>query len=277
VLKIGAIPPPAPALDPACGWLRSTDAASIASIPRLNMFFAGDWTTGALCIKPFATDADCTVTSGSSNLIDETKWITEIPSEDGWLWDQSCRAFLPVKVGPVRAVRRIIGAKSGRYTTKIEYFYGTWFEQVVNLRVHSIGSVQLLADNRAINAPPAPADTPSLFFAKSYSLANNNYPMDSMDLSAPASNVTQFGDWSQVDFSRGTYVEFIEEKRGIRDAAKTFVYEDSTNSTMHEFQAGHLGQHGMKWAGSDGQCLPDTQDFLCYPDDPENNSNLQYV
>lgn len=247
--------------DPACGWLRSTDQGSQGSLPRFNSFLAGNWTVGAMCIKPYASDVSCAVSNGLTNMIDQLKWRTTIPIENERGWDHACRAFIGVKDGAVRVVRRIMGALSGRFTTKTEYFYGTWFQQKVNLRVHEIGSVAWWVDHRPKN--PLDPETPNVVFTRKHSDLNNRTSMDVIDGNGEDAVNGAFPDWVQIDTSRGTYLQFLEEIREIADATRSFEYTDG-DAGGHEYVPGTYGQFGFKWAGD--PCFASTQDVECLGD-----------
>ena len=252
--------------DPACGWLRSTDEGSISGLPRFNMFFAGNWSMEALCIKPYADDSTCTVGNNSANLLDLSKWKTTHPGEREHGWDAGCRTAWPVKDGNVRLIRRIQGAQSGRYTTKVEKFYGTWFEQTVNLRVHPIGSITDWIDHRVIDTGDPGGETPSLVFTKN-SWEENSSAMDPMDLVEPApENIdTEYHDWIQVDTSRGTYLRFSEDPRPLVDSDKSFAYKDKIGASGMDNQTGvNFGQAGFSNLGTGLYgCIENTQDKVC--------------
>jgi len=261
--------------DPACGWLRSTNEGSIGNLPRFNMFFAGNWSMEALCIKPYATDASCTVGDSSTNFIDLSKRRTTKPSEDEHGWDADCRNTWPIKDGLIRLIRRIQGAKSGRYTTKTEIFYGTWFEETVNLRVHPIGSVTDWLDHRVIDPQNPAGEVPSLIFTKN-SWELNTKAMDTMDLVNQSSPQTNYGDWIQVDTSRGTYLRFSDEERSIQNSSTSFVYYDDFDPTSKDNQPGlKFGQSGFMNSGTGvGGCFDETEDLVCFspPENPEDPS-----
>lgn len=257
-------------LDPACGWLRSTDQGSQSGLPRFNAFQAGNWTTAALCVKPYSTDATCTVSDSTKNMLDQFKFRTTGPQESERDWDKACRAFIGVKDGPVRVVRRVMGANSGRYTTMSEFFYGTWFDQLVNVRVHPIASVTISLDHRPKDPPSQ--ETPSLIFTGKHSALNDHLAMDTMDAAA-ASADGDFPDWVQVDTSRGTYVQLFTEKRKIADSTGSFTYDDSQTGGGEQYSVFQFGQHGFKLAGM--PCLGNTMDASC-PPEPETSTLLAY-
>lgn len=258
--------------DPSCGWLRSGDSGSISDRPRLNLFFAGNWSAEAACIKPYSDDTTCAVSDVTHNLLDLSKWATELPLETEHGWDAACRAFLGVKDGSVRVIRRTQGAQSGRYTTKTEKFYGTWLEQIVNLRVHSIGAITMTLDHTTTNPGNPGAESPSLLFTRTYSAANGSTRADVIDASLSATPAGAWDDWIQIDFSRGTYVSWIDQPREFPSAVRTFNYADSSSGGgSNENQTPiRFGQAGTRFAGT--SCLPSSEDLTCNPSDPESPS-----
>ncbi len=257
--------------DLACGWLRSTDEGSISGLPRFNMFFAGNWSMEALCIKPYATGSTCKVDDNTTNILDLSKWKTTNPGEREHGWDAGCRTAWPVKDGSVRGIRRIQGAQSGRYTTKYEKFYGTWFEQIVNLRVHPIGSVTDWLDHRVLDTSNPGGETPALIFTKN-SWTMNDAAMDTMDLTEPTDTDTHHLDWIQVNTSRGTYLRFSSEPRPLRDSSKSFAYMDELGASGMDNQSGiNYGQSGFLNNGTGpGGCFEDTDKDECDYANPEN-------
>lgn len=258
--------------DPACGWAESTGQGSQAGLARFKIFFSGNWTISATCVEPLPAGQSCTVSNNASNMLDKAKVRTEIPTETEWGWDESqCRAFLGVKDGPVRVIRWIQGALSGRYTTKTERFYGTWLDQLHNLRVHPIGSVRLSNDHRSLS-DTSPSDGQAFTFTESHSVANNNDPMDAIDASPPATATGGPDDWIQVNLSRGTYIHYVESLRGLASATRTFHYDDKIpGGSREEQQAFKFGQSGFKWEGD--PCLPNFEGDDCdlvFGDDPED-------
>lgn len=259
-----------------CGWFRSNDVGSIANTPRFNVFYSGKWAMETVCVKPYANDTTCTVNDSQRNILDITKWRTTNPRETEHGWDSHCATFLGVKDGPVRVLRRTQGAASGKFTTKLDVFYGTWLEETVNLRVHEIGSIRIANDHRSINPDPEHAgegeDPKHVFTMTKSSLDPVNYPnvaMDEMNAEQPMPAIGEFGDWLQIDTSRGTYLQFIREDRQIPDAQRSFDYLDYPQSETHENQVGMTyGQFGHVISGAE-DCLGDTQDFECRELNPE--------
>ncbi len=257
-----------PAGEPSCGWMKATDQGSISTVPRSNLFFRGNWTPSALCIRTGGDPGDCGTLNDSVNVLDIGRWKTFGPSETGRQWDQNCRAFLGVKDGPVRIFRRIQGAMSGRYTTKLEIFYGTWLEQIVNIRVHPIDALVIAFDHRSADFVNPPGETPALFFTRTHSQNHGSQAADPID-GEPGSFDSSGDDWYQVDTSRGTYVTYYKTPRGFRDVTRTFFYNE--NRSGGDFQPGRFGDAGWKFSGDPD--LPNFEDMQCLsdPEDPMLN------
>ncbi len=247
--------------------MRSTDATGLN---RFNLFLSGNWSIDVLCVKPVATDEDCDSTS--KNIIDKLKVRAKaVYVEDEKLCDENmCRSFLGAKDGKVRVVRRILGMCSGRYMTKHEFFYGTWYRQIVNLRAHELEYFRILNDHTTLDPEYPGAEDPAEVFTEKFSVSNAGRAMDKMDF-ASASFESNADDWFQIDLSRGGYIQFGEVTRGLRDVVQTFDYTDSETPDAPENQPGQYGQPGYKWINTpvtDGDdCDLDVQD----PENPDFN------
>lgn len=257
--------------DSACGWAESTGQGSQAGLARFKIFFSGNWAVDAACVEPLPVGQSCGVTSNTTNMLDRAKVRTEVPPETERGWDvNQCRAFLGVKDGPVRLVRWIQGALSGRNTTKTDRFYGTWLDHLYNIRVHPIGSLLMANDHRSLS-DTGPSDDQAFIFTETYSAANNNDPMDPIDTAAPATTTGGPDDWIQVNLSRGTYIHYVESVRGLASVTRTFDYEDRVGGGGPEPQPLlKFGQGGFKWAGD--PCLPNFEGDDCdaLNEDPED-------
>src|SRR5262249_30190595 len=129
--------------------------------------------------------------------------------------------FLGVSAGPIRVIRGVEGAKSGRQTTKYEFIYPTMFQTRVNLRVHNLNYLHLEMDHEdgfANDSPPGylwsgPLTTPPAI--------PGNY-LDKVDglctLQGGTCHPLQFevGNWMQMNSPlRGGYVQVLNELRPI--------------------------------------------------------------
>lgn len=207
---------------------------ALVTTSRYQMDYGGNW-----LLNGFSVLAPC---GDGLDLIDRLKGRAHTVgtlSEDEENWSTNS-SFVGAKVGPVRAIRYVLGATSGINTIHYDLIYDTFFARTVNLRVHPLQEVSFYFDWRL--------DSNLTLFTPN---KRSGLKVDGINDSGVS---TAWADWTLMRGPRGGMLVLFDVPASALFQSKQFYYRDDAgyddrvplNPNYDDEDDSAIGDHGFR-------------------------------